>query len=181
MTSLIRKWVKKINSQDGSLVFLIATLAFWLFVIGFSVDFFRILAVRRYFTIQFDHALKAASKQLDEDKLADRVIYIMPDKAEEMFSTVFKGGVSLEGDFPIYRPGYDRGYSGDIEVLDFEVLNGPPVVDSLKTSLIFDNPTVHGVVQIPMETVIWKYFGVDEMIIRIHCDASTEILDPDRE
>ncbi len=170
--------INKLKSQKGSIVVFIASLTLWIFIIGFITDFGRILILRRQFTIQFDHALKAASKVLDEEQLADRIIYIIPDEAEEVFAEVFAEGLGLTNSFPYFTAGeQDRGYSGTIEVLEFEVLNEVPIADSINSNVVFDYPTVHGVVQFPIETAFWRYFGINEMNIFIHCDASTEIID----
>lgn len=174
----IRNCLDKLKSQKGSIVFLIASLAVWIFIIGFVTDFVRILALRRQFTIQFDHALKAAAKQLDEEQLADRVIYILPDEARTVFAEVFAEGMGLVNSYPYFTPGeQDRGYAGTIEVLEFNVLNDVPIEDSISSGVIFDYPAVHGVIKLPIETCFWRYFGIEEMNIMIHCDASTEILD----
>lgn len=174
----IRYVWEKINNQKGSIIILVATLTIWIFIVGFITDFCRILMLRRYFTIQFDHALKAASKQIDEEQLADRIIYIIPNKAEETFAEVFSKGVGLDNSYPYFIPGAkDRGYSGNPKVSEFVVINNVPASDPINNNITFDCPTVHGVIEIPMETCIWRYFAVNEIKIRIHCDATTEIID----
>ena len=174
----IRNCLEQLKSQKGSIVFLIASLSIWIFIIGFATDYIRILALRRQFTIQFDHALKAASKQLDEEQLADRVIYILPDEAETVFAEVFTEGMGLTNAYPLFTPGeQNRGYSDTIEVLEFEVFNDVPIEDPISSSVVFEYPAVHGLIKLPIKTCFWRYFGIEEMNIMIHCDASTEILD----
>jgi len=143
-----------------------------LFIIGFTTDYCRVLLLRRYVHIQFDHALKAAARQLDEERLADGTIYILPTEGQEMFSAVFSSGLELTGTFPTFSGG--SGYTGTIDILDYQTLNTIPASDPLEAGVTFDYPTVHAVARVPVSTLFFRYFGVEEINFQIHSDASNE-------
>lgn len=178
----INKAIKVIRSEKGSISFLLASMALWLFIIGFIGDLSRALLIRRWVSIELDHSLKAAAKQLDENYLAENQVVIVNSEAQQVFSKTLADSFGFSNSFPVFTPPENSMFAGDLVVEEFDVLNYPtpatPVTltDPLDSSVKFNYPTCHAIVRFPIDTFFWRFFGFNQLTIKIHADASNEIL-----